>query len=361
MLRVSEAALRLTDSANVLFVGMQWSAQCWYRCALPARALGADWVGVTGRPPELRFETGQATRPMDSIADFSTYDVVVLQLVRGDGWLRTIRDLRAAGVTVLYEIDDYVHGVAKAKNHAFADRFDKARLAEFDAAMRACDGIICSTPYIATRYRAYNANVWVCQNGLDLGRYALTRGERETVTIGWAGGTGHRPALLPWLRELEAVMDSRPDTRFMSVGERGFIAPFVERHGAERAIEVPWAALEAYPAAMANFDVALAPATNSGFFRGKSDLRWLEASAIGIPVVADPAVYPDIEDGVTGLHAATPAAAREAILSLVDDPALRARIGAAARDYVREHRSSAAVAPQWSTAFAQARALARAA
>jgi glycosyltransferase involved in cell wall biosynthesis len=181
------------------------------------------------------------------------------------------------------------------------------------------------------------------------------------VTIGWAGGTGHAPALRPWLRELETVMDAHPATRFMTVGERRFTGPFAERFGADRVMEVPWAPLEVYPAAMANFDIALAPATNSGFFRGKSDLRWLEASALGIPVVADPVVYPEIEDGVTGINAATPAAARDAIRSLVGDPALRARIGSAARDYVRTHRSSAAVAPQWSAVFAQARAIARAA
>jgi len=361
MLRVSEAVLRPTDSANVLFVGLNSSPQCWYRCALPARALGADWVGYRGQPPELRFETGQASRPMNGIEDFATYDVVVLQLARGEGWLQAIGDLRAAGVKVLYEIDDYVHGVSKAKGHAFSHNFDKARIAEFEATMRACDGIICSTPYIATRYRAHNANAWVCQNGLDMGRYDLTRRERETVTVGWAGGTGHKPALVPWLKDLMAVMDARPHTRFMSVGERGFAAPFAERYGTERAIEVPWAPLEVYPAAMSNFDIALAPATNSGFFRGKSDLRWLEASALGIPTVADPVVYPEIEHGVTGLHAATPAAAREAIESLIDDPALRAEIGNAARDYVRRHRSSAAVAPQWSAVFAQARELSRAA
>jgi glycosyltransferase involved in cell wall biosynthesis len=72
-------------------------------------------------------------------------------------------------------------------------------------------------------------------------------------------------------------------------------------------------------------------------------------------------VYPSIEDGVTGLHAATPAEARAAIMALVDDAALRSRIGHAARDYVREHRSSAAVAPQWAAACAQACALAQAA
>jgi glycosyltransferase involved in cell wall biosynthesis len=351
----------MTDPANVLFVGMGSAAQCWYRCALPARALGADWVGGAGRPSEMRFYTGQSKRPLRSFADFASYEVVVLQFAHGRAWLSAIRELQAAGVKVLFEIDDYAHGVAKAKNHAFAKRFDKALLADLELTMRACDAIICSTRYIAGRYRGLNSAIWVCENGLDLGRYALTRRARETVTVGWAGGTGHRPALAPWLHELQAVMAERPHTRFMTVGDHGYTKPFAERYGAERAIEIGWTPIEIYPAAMANFDVALAPATNSGFFRGKSDLRWLEAAALGIPVVADPLLYPSIEHGVTGLHAATPREAREAIAALIDDPALRERIGSAAREHVRDHRTSAAVAPQWAAVFAAVTELAQAA
>jgi glycosyltransferase involved in cell wall biosynthesis len=351
----------MSTPANILFVGLERTASSWYRCALPARALGGDWVGVGGEPPKLEFQTGQAKASLKSFADFAGYDVVVLQQPRGKQWLKGIRELQAAGVKVLYEIDDYAHGIANAKGHGSAAAFGREMLASIELAMRACDGIIVSTAYIARRYRAFNANVWVCENGLDLGRYALSRGERDTVTVGWAGGTGHQPALVPWLRELAVVMDERPQTRFMSVGDRSYAADVAERFGPERSIGLPWGSIDTYPAAMASFDIALAPATNSAFFRGKSDLRWLEASALGIPIVADPAVYPAIEDGVTGLHAATPAEARAAIMALVDDAALRTRIGHAAREYVREHRSSAAVAPQWAAACAQACALAQAA
>jgi glycosyltransferase involved in cell wall biosynthesis len=221
-------------------------------------------------------------------------------------------------------------------------------LAEHEASMRACDGIICTTRYIATRYRAFNANVWVCENGLDLGRYALTRREHETVTIGWSGGTGHRPALTPWLRELAAIMDARPNTRFMTVGDWGYVAPFIERFGPERAIELGWTkSIEVYPAAMANFDIALAPATNSAFYRGKSDLRWLESAALGIPAVCDPFTYADVEDGVTGFHARTTDELRETLLRLIDDPALRRRVGGAAREHVRTERSATVAAQQW--------------
>jgi glycosyltransferase involved in cell wall biosynthesis len=352
----------MTDPANILFFGTGSAAQCWYRCALPARALGADWVGGAGEPDAIQFYTGQAKRPIRDIRDFAAYEVVVLQLVHGRGWLRAIRDLQAAGVKVIYEIDDYVHGVAKAKSHAYAKRFDKALLADLELTMRACDAIICSTDYIASRYRALNADISVCQNGLDLGRYALTRRpERAGVTIGWAGGTGHRPALLPWLHELLGVMDARPSTRLMTVGDHGYVKPFAERFGDGRAVQIGWTPIEIYPAAMSNFDIAIAPATNSGFFRGKSDLRFLEAAALGIPVVAEPTVYPTIEHGVTGLHARTPAEAREAIAALADDVDLRTRIGSAARAYVREHRTSAAVAPQWTAVFARVTSMAQAA
>jgi glycosyltransferase involved in cell wall biosynthesis len=227
--------------------------------------------------------------------------------------------------------------------------------------MRAADGIICSTDWIAKRYASFNSETWVCENGIDLGRYALTRPPRETLTIGWAGGTGHRPAMVPWLRELLHVLAVRPSTRFMSVGAEDFASALAERFGSDRCIGLPWGPIETYPAAMSSFDIALAPAARTPFFRGKSDLRWLEASALGIPTVADPTLYRSIEHGVTGLHAATPQQAREAILTLADDDALRDRIGAAARAYVREHRCIQAVAPQWERALAGVRPVAQAA
>jgi glycosyltransferase involved in cell wall biosynthesis len=346
---------------NALFVGIGQSAPCWYRCALPARALGADWIGVAGDPTALTIRTGQTTRDIGGIDDLAAYDVVVLQQPRGQAWLNAIAELQRRGTRVLFEIDDDVHGAAKAAYHETAAHFSKPALRALEASMRACDALICSTEWIASRYRSFNSETWVCQNGIDLGRYALTRTPRDSVTIGWAGGTGHRPAMVPWLRELLHVLAVRPTTRFMSVGAEDFASALAERFGPARCVGLPWGPIETYPAAMSSFDIALAPAARTPFFRGKSDLRWLEASALGIPTVADPMLYTSIEDGVSGLHAATPQQAREAILALADDEALRERIGSAARAYVREHRCIQAVAPQWQRALTGVRDAARAA
>ncbi len=77
---------------------------------------------------------------------------------------------------------------------------------------------------------------------------------------------------------------------------------------------------------------------------------------MGLPVIADPGVYPDIEHGVTGFHAATPAEAAALIADLVDDRALRERVGAQARDEVRATRSIEVMSEQWREVLVDARA-----
>jgi glycosyltransferase involved in cell wall biosynthesis len=338
---------------SALFVGIGKSGPCWYRAALPAMHLGADWCGVREEPPELAFVTGLSSRALD-VDELLGYDVVVLQQPRGGAWLKLIRRLQDAGVTVLFEIDDDVHAVGKHAGHEHRAHYSKAALRELELTMRACDGLIVSTDFLAQRYRALNARVWVCRNGLDLGRYALTppRGG-EQVTIGWAGGTGHRDAVVPWLNAVGRVMEQRPHVRFMSVGEP-FATLLAPHFGGKRAIALPFTELDTYPAAMASFDLAIAPAGRANFFRAKSDLRWLEASALGIPTVADPQVYDEIEDGVTGFHAEDAATAERVLLRLVDDAAERRRVAAAARAHLEAHRTMRAMAPQWARALAEA-------
>jgi glycosyltransferase involved in cell wall biosynthesis len=105
---------------------------------------------------------------------------------------------------------------------------------------------------------------------------------------------------------------------------------------------------------MANFDIALAPAGATNFYRAKSDLRWLEASALAIPTIADPHVYDEIEDGVTGFHAATAEQAEALLRRLVADAATRERVGAAAHAHLLAHRTMSRMAPQWAATLAQA-------
>jgi glycosyltransferase involved in cell wall biosynthesis len=333
------------DLPRTLFVGQGKGATAWYRCALPAMVLGQEWVGVRGQPGALGFATGVTRRPLAE-ADLHGYEVLILQGVAGAEWLKAIRRWQAGGTTVLYEVDDWLRGVRKLRHHDFKAQFGREQIEAAELCMAACDGVICSTDWLAQRYRAVNPRTFVCPNGIDLGRYALTRPHRDQVAIGWAGATGHVDSMKPWAREVGAVMRKHPDTRFITVGQ-----PFAQwlepEFGPQRCLSVPFAGFDVYPAAMTLFDIALAPAGRGSFFQGKSDLRWLEAAALGIPLIADPEVYPAIEPGVTGFHAQTAAEMREILLELVADAQLRERVGSAARAYVLEHRTAQKTAQAW--------------
>jgi glycosyltransferase involved in cell wall biosynthesis len=330
---------------KTLFVGWGASVVSYYRCFLPALALGADYIAAVGEPPNLQMVAGLGER-LPQPSDFHGYEVVVLQQPRGVGWMRLIRELQASGVRVLFEIDDYIQSARKIKTHELSEMYDAEFVSKMEMAMRVTDGIICSTPYIARRYRNFNARTWACPNGIDLKRYAWPRPPREGVTIGWAGGVGHVASLARWEPAVRAAMRARPQTRVVSVGYP-FADELREEFGAARALSLPPAKIEVYPASMTLFDIAIAPSAENNLFRGKSDLRWLEASALKLPLVAHPDVYPEIEDGVTGVHARTPDEVETALLDLIDDAERRERIGAQAYAYVAEHRRAEVTAEQW--------------
>jgi glycosyltransferase involved in cell wall biosynthesis len=332
---------------KTLFLCWGVSVVSYYRAFLPAVALGADYVAwiANDTASEFRLITGLGARP-PKIDELFDYDVIIIQQPRGVQWVKFIRKLQDAGVTVLYEIDDYVQSARKIKSHELTDVFDAEFVGQMEMAMRVTDGIVCSTDYLARRYRSFNERTWACYNGIDLNRYAWPTPAREGVTIGWAGGVGHKASLARWEPAVREVLRKRDEARFMSVGY-GAAVDYLEEFGPQRAVGLPSGKIEVYPAAMKMFDIAIAPSSESNLFKGKSDLRWLEASALGIPLVAHPETYPGIDDGVTGVHARTPQEVEAALLDLVDDRDKREHIGAQAYAYIAENRRIEVAAERW--------------
>jgi glycosyltransferase involved in cell wall biosynthesis len=347
------------DPSRVLFVGVGATGICYYRCLLPATAMGADWIGIgPSEPPHLRLDTGLVkggTRKPNMLTD---YDVIVLQEVFGEGWLKFIADAQERGIRVIYEINDYLHGIPSLEDHQFARYYGPERLAGVEACMEAADAVTCTTKYLKKKYTKFAKRIYVCPNGIDFNRYDLESPPKldgDGVTIGWAGATGHLEALAPWLVQLAHLMDMREEVNFVSIGQpltdvQFGDQSFKDKFG-QRALSVPFCAIEQYPAAMTVMDIALAPAGNTRFHRGKSDLRWVEASALGIPVIGSPTLYPEIENGVTGFHASNEMRVMEYMMTLVEAPEMRKEMGEAARTHVREHRTVHALLPKWERAL----------
>src|SRR3954453_13583468 len=103
---------------RTLFLSRGNKGVAWYRCALPAIALGCAWVCSGGGPPKLTLAWGKSEGE-GAFSDLESYDVVIVQQPDGAGWAKLIRDLQAKGVVVLADFDDDLNGVRKKRDHDF--------------------------------------------------------------------------------------------------------------------------------------------------------------------------------------------------------------------------------------------------
>lgn len=330
---------------NTLFVGLANSAPCWYRCALPAQEIGADWIGAA-IPKSLEVEF-LYNGSLNEMPNFDDYEVLVLQQVKDAEWNDRIQKAHSNGQKVLYEIDDFVHGIWKIKDHAQRERFYKKVIKSFQHTMGLCDGLIVSTDFLGDQYAKYNENVYVCKNGLDTERYSgIEFPDREgKFVIGWAGGSAHEKAITPWLGEVGKLVRTYKDVYFVSIG-----MPYGETLNKiypGKGLTVPWITIENLPYALTNFDCYIAPMHDSKYFKSKSNLRWLEGSAIGLPGVVNPQNYFDAVDNETALYATTPEEAGDCLQELIEDRNLGPKIGKSAQEYVQKHFDVAKTSESW--------------
>jgi glycosyltransferase involved in cell wall biosynthesis len=287
------------SSHKTLFIGQGTSAQCWYRCVLPAiHTENFEWIGThyTDEPSPAYF--GHLVGGSDNeYPDVNDFDVIIVQMVRGEEWRLVIDTWQSWGKKVLYEIDDFVHGIKRIADHRFKDTFHKRKVKEFELCMKQADGLITSTEFLANQYKKYNKNVSTCLVSLDTKRYNIRFAPKDFITVGWAGGTGHHKAVGPWLEIINSVMKRNPKLGFGSIGTN--YASALEPYHQGRTLSMPWVPVESYPYALTNFDLIIAPAHDSKYFKSKSDLRFLEASALGIPVIASPITYGEHKDLAT--------------------------------------------------------------
>ena len=212
------APVSRTDLPKTLFLVRGAGGAGWYRCALPAMALGLEWLGVQSEPPNLQFVTG-LTKGRLSVEDLESYDVLVVQQPSGTDWTREIRRLQDAGVKVLFEIDDYVQAVRKMADHEFSGHFGKdiVRSYELNMRHRRRPDLLDRLPGRALP-RVQPERLGVPQRHRPRVATPSRSPSASTVTIGWAGGTGHKEALQPWLGVVAEILREHENVRFVSIG-----------------------------------------------------------------------------------------------------------------------------------------------
>jgi glycosyltransferase involved in cell wall biosynthesis len=260
-------------------------------------------------------------------------DVVILQMVHTEFALATMYALRDQfpGKHILAECDDNVFDVATYNQASDVYRPGSGLTRITIEQFKESDGLIVSTPYLKDLYSDTQKNIWVCQNSVDVKRWAsLKRTKKRGIRIGWAGGSSHSDDLQTIEPVIRNIVKRYPQARF--VFKSSDLPDFLKIDGVECVAK--WSDVMSYPKAMASLglDIGIAPLRDNAFNRGKSNLKWLEYSALGIPTVASNVGHfaQTVINGEDGLLADGPEEFEAHLSKLIEDRSYRTRMGRAA-------------------------------
>jgi glycosyltransferase involved in cell wall biosynthesis len=217
---------------------------------------------------------------------------------------------------------------------------------KIDTLMRDSAAVVVGNAYLAEHARRAGAGrVALIPSTIDLERYgalasAAPAQARRPLVIGWIG----TPHTATFLTGLEAVFRRLAGDTYMV---RIVGAGVPKAWAGLPAESVPWTE-ETELDEIAKFDVGLMPLTDGEWEQGKCGYKALQVMAMGRPVVASMvgANCSIFRHGINGFLARTEDDWLSALRSLAGDPALRGRVGAAARATVESGYSLASQAPR---------------
>jgi L-malate glycosyltransferase len=243
---------------------------------------------------------------------------------------------------LVYDIDDLVY---LGENHSRQRPFIAALKGRKKPIylMRAADHVITCTPYLDSFVRKYNQHTTDISSTINTDTYQpvnpYTNDPDKPLVIGWSGS--HTTA--KYLHLLDSVLvelaKQRP-FKLLVMGAPDFALPGVDVE------PLPWSEAAEIPT-LQRMDIGLYPLPNEEWVLGKSGLKALQYMALGIPTVATAigANFRVMEDGVSGFLVDDEEAWLARLIQLMDDEALRQRLGAAARSRVENLYSIKANAP----------------
>jgi len=278
-------------------------------------------------------------------------DLVVLQRLGSVmGSNEAVEDLvwslKRGGTKLLYDIDDNLldcHPDLETEQ-AIAPHRRNVRLL-----LREADHVTVSTPLLRDRLQRLNSNITVVPNALDERRLTadgmVVRAD-DAFRIGYFGTLTHLRDLMSILGSLRAALFSLPrpptlvicgvsqETRILSTFDGvANVEVFPTTGDYESFLDSMFSEVR--------WDIGLAPLVNGTFEMAKSDIKFLEYAAFGVPgVYADHPAYTTVRNGITGLIA-SPDAWAASITELAASPEMRARIVEASRHYLFSTRTLA--------------------
>ncbi|NTU71283.1 MAG: glycosyltransferase family 4 protein [Coriobacteriia bacterium] len=322
---------------SVFFAVNDYWACGWYRCQVPGAALE-------------RLGYSVIVGHQITAHEIEVSDVVVTQQPSRSPQLSAIRAANAAGKLSVVELDDDVWNlVASNPGYEYWSRPDVRRFAH--QCVEEAQLVTTPTHYLADKLRKINPNVRVLPNmlpptGWDFPKPKAQR--EDKVTLGWAGSVSHAGDFRVVDSVIHQILDRYEHVDMVVAGG----PELIDIHQHPRLRHIGATDIESYPTLLEQFDIGLIPLADTTFNRGKSDLKFVEYSMLGIPSIAaklEP-YEKTVKHGENGFLASSAKDWLKHLTRLVEDVELRRAIGAAAQAYARTRTIDSAI-DRWERAY----------
>ena len=233
------------------------------------------------------------------------------------------RLVHAPGRPVVYDFDDAAFHIYDIHPNPLVRRFLSRKL---DASLKRAAAVMCGNDYLANYVRRLTDRAHIVPTVVDTSRYMPRATSKDgPIVLGWIGS----PSTWKFVQDIlpELVAATRAHGAILRVVGAGRQA-----EGLDGVDAVTWSEAEEI-ASLQSMDVGIMPLTDQPWERGKCGYKLVQYMACGLPVVASPVgVNVDIvENGQNGFLASNWPEWRAALDELLDDAALRHRLGAAGR------------------------------
>lgn len=343
---------------KIYFVGNRWDGCFYVRCLLPLQANG--WDGY------LRALGGERDDAPTMVDKIMKADIVVFQRPDQKDKTEMIRILKENGKKIVFDNDDTYRPdsgfpqIMVPSNQKLITKVNE----ELYKNVKQADLVTTTTATLADEYKALNSNVVVLPNMIDpFDIPEPKRNEGKKVRIGLTGSVGYDDfkIIQPYLEELS----KRDDVQLV------FFSLSLPEHTNKRVKELYKDAYDFVSSpniewhthvVMAEYfdklndlelDIMLIPRRETYFNKCKSNVKYLEAAALEIPVVASTfkdAPYNDL-NGDNGFLAKDEAEFRLHTEKLIADKDFRRKIGKQAREYVYENYNIEKFGWMWEAAY----------
>ncbi len=244
-------------------------------------------------PSENRFTNQHIVHQLESLLKASDFSIFQVTSSRDILLLLTTARKGAVKKPIYTEMDDWIFDMTSYNSASGAYRPNsEAEKVAYDQ-LKLSDGFIVSTEYLKSKLSELcpGKPIYVIKNSLDFDIWDKvqipTQAHTENpnlVRITYSGCQNHSGDIEIIKRPLMALLDEFPDLEFVSLPHKS--TDDIKNPRYKRINQ--WVPLSIFPQSYAGWetDIAIAPLRDHELNRAKSNLRWLESSALKIPMIA---------------------------------------------------------------------------